>query len=79
MTLAGCQFIADLHQADGALFFGDVIFPLLWCGVGIHVFEFLGCDKENFLRQDLGYVVILDRHIFFGFAEYTIDIPHNAL
>ena len=49
MSLAACEFSADLHDKYRAVLLGDERFALLGSLVGIHIFEFLSCDEENVL------------------------------
>ena len=77
MPLAGLQHVADLHDADSALCFGNVVFPLLRAVVREHVFQLLGGDEEDIVRKDLFYVIVLDGHVFFGFPKHLIYGAHH--
>ena len=78
VTLAGFQHIADLHDADSALCFGDEIFTLLGRVVREHVCKLLGGDEENLTGQNLFDVIILDRHVHFRFAQRLVNVADGC-
>ena len=73
MLFAGCQYIADQHNADCTFFFCDLVFPFSQSADGVHVLRLLRGDEEDFLRQYLAGVVVLDGHIYFRFLQRLVD------
>ena len=76
--LAVFELIADLHDADSALCFGDEIFTLLGRVVREHVCKLLGGDEENLTGQNLFDVIILDRHVHFRFAQRLVNVADGC-
>ena len=79
MPFAGFQRIADLHDADSAFGLGNIVFPFLWRIVREHGFQLLGGNKENIVGKDFFYVIVLDGHELFRFAQYLIYNAHDIL
>ena len=51
MWFTGDQLVTDLHDADGTLGFGDVVFSLLWRIIREHVLKLLGGNEEDLLGK----------------------------
>ena len=79
MRLTGSKLIADLHQADSALFLCDDVFTLLRSFVRIEVLKLLCGDKENILWKDFLDKIILDGHVGLGLAQCLVYGTNDLL
>lgn len=75
----GSELIADLHQADSALFLCDDVFTLLRSFVRIEVLKLLCGDKENILWKDFLDKIILDGHVGLGLAQCLVYGTNDLL
>ena len=74
---AGCQHLTDLHDEYGTFFLYNLIFTILGRKTRIHIFKFLGSDKENILRKNLFDIIILNCHVFFSLLQCRINGADN--
>ena len=74
MFYAGCQVIADLHDKYGSLFTGNFVLALLGGAVWILILQLLGSNKINIFWKNFFYIIILNRHVFFGFFQRFINL-----
>ena len=79
MRLTGSKLIADLHQADSALFLCDDVFTLLRSFVRIEILKLLCGDKENILWKDFLDKIILDGHVGLSLAQCLVYGTNDLL